>query len=602
MNPLSLLFALALSVTTANVPTLAPADLRPGQPAVVRTVFAGDSIETFDAVILGVMDGGRSDGRIILARATSERVIATGVAQGMSGSPVYVDGKLVGALSSGWAFSKEPIFGITPIGEMLDVLDRPDAPPGDAAGGPSGLDEARSTSWRGLSWSDDSLTAPAPRAADSSRPAPLKLPLAAGGLHPAAFGAVRELFDASGFTVTPGGRVSAAKGAKGPGPHPFVAGSPVAVDLLRGDLNFSAIGTVTYVDGDRVLIFGHPFFQAGPVRLPLSTAHIVTILPSVNTSFKLGMAGVTVGTATQDRRAAVAGRLGPGPRLLPFTVRVEQEGHPQDFRFEAVEDRMLLPQLVNAAAMNCVMEAGGGTPMQTVAWSLTLHRKGRVFTTSDIVAGEQPLAEATGVLTGPLRFLYGNSFEPFALDSMSITLRVSPGRKQWTLRSATMLTNAVRPGGVALVRADIERWRGEKRSVLLRVAVPEELPDGRYPLAVGGGAEADRATATRLPSRFRPVSVEDAFVKLGSLRSADAIYATLWARAPEVTRDGDDFPELPSSALAVLAAPQNAGDQTKRATWAVFPGPGTRVDGMLRGEVLLELNVDHKAPVGAENH
>lgn len=596
MNPHSLLFALALSATTANVPTLPPADLHPGQHAVVRTVFAGDSIETFDAVILGVMDGGRSDGKIILARATSERVVASGVAQGMSGSPVYVDGKLVGALSSGWPFSKEPIFGITPIGEMLDVLDRPDAPAGDAAGGPSGVDDPAARSYRGLAWSDDSSAAPAPRATGIARPVPLKLPLAAGGLHPAAFGPVRDLFDASGFTVTPGGRVSGGR------ERPFVPGSPVAVDLLRGDLNFSAIGTVTYVDGDRVLIFGHPFFQAGPVRLPLSTAHIVTILPSVNTSFKLGMAGVTVGTATQDRRAAVAGRLGAGPRLLPFTVRVEQEGHPQDFRFEAIEDRMLLPQLVNAAAMNCVMEAGGGTPMQTVEWSLTLHRKGRVFTTSDVVAGEQPLAEATGVLTGPLRFLYGNSFEPFSLDSLSITLRVSPGRKQWTVRSATLLTNAVRPGGVALVRADLERWRGEKRSLVLRVAVPEELPDGRYPLAIGGGAEADRATATRLPSRFRPVSVEDAFVKLGRLRSADAIYATLWARAPEVTRDGEDFPELPSSALAVIAAPQNAGDQTKRATWAVFPGPGTRVEGMLRGEVLLELNVDHKAPVGAENH
>ncbi len=595
MNPTRLLFALALSAVSANVPTLPPSALRPGQPAVVRTVFAGDSIETFDAVILGVMDGGRSDGKIILARATSPRVIATGVAQGMSGSPVYVDGKLVGALSSGWAFSKEPIFGITPIGEMLDVLDRPDAPANGAAGGPSGLDERRSTSYRGLAWTDDSLdAAPAP-AADAARPVPLKLPLAAGGLHPAAFEAVRSLFDASGFTVTPGGRAAAVPA------KPFVPGSPVAVDLLRGDLNFSAIGTVTYVDGDRVLIFGHPFFQAGPVRLPLSTASIVTILPSVNTSFKLGMSGTPVGTATQDRRAAVAGRLGATPRLMPFTVRVEQEGRAQDFRFEAVEDRLLLPQLVNAAATNCVMEAGGGTPMQTVEWSLTLHRKGRAFTASDVVAGEQPLAEATAVLTGPLRFLYANSYEPFTADSMAITLRVQPGRRQWTIRSATLLTNAVRPGGVAVVRAELERWRGERRTLDVSVAVPQELPDGRYPLAVGGGAEADRALATRLPSRFRPVSLDDAFDKLARLRPANALYATLWARAPEVTRDGDDFPELPSSALAVLAAPQNAGEQARRATWAVFPGPGTPIEGMLRGEVLLELNVDHKAPAGAEN-
>ncbi|MFN8588578.1 MAG: SpoIVB peptidase S55 domain-containing protein [Candidatus Eisenbacteria bacterium] len=601
MTTIALLFALGLAPTVARIPTLPPTALHAGQTALVRTVFAGDSIETFEARILGVMDGGRSDGTVILAQATSPKAIASGVAQGMSGSPVYVDGKLVGALSSGWGFSREPIFGITPIGEMLDVLDLPEPAPGEAAGGPSGLDDGPSPRCRGLSWEDgDAPVAPlvSPAARVVGRPATLDLPLAAGGLNPRAFAAVQSLFEGSGFAVTPGGRAS--RPAPAPA-RPFEPGSACAVDLLRGDLNFSAIGTVTYVDGDRVLIFGHPFFQAGGIRLPLSTAHIVTILPSTNISFKLGVAGTPVGTATQDRRAAVAGRLGPVPALLPFGVTVEHEGRTQRFRFEAVEDRLLFGQLVSAAALNSAMESGGTTPIQTVEWSLTLYRGGRATVMRDVVAGEQPLAEACSQLAAPLRFLYANSFERFSLDSAQVRLRVIPGRRQWTLRSATLLTPRVAPGGTALVRAEIERWRGERRNVTLRVTVPQEFPDGRYALAVSGGAEADRAVATRLPSRFRPVSVADGLEKLANLRTADALYPVLWAHAPQVTREGEDFPELPGSALAVLGEPANAGDQTRLANWAAFTGPTVTVEGMLRGEVLLELNVDHTAPVGAEN-
>lgn len=585
-----LLLSAGLLVTSSNVPILAPAALHPGQLASVRTVFAGDSIETFDAVILGVMDGGRSDGQVILARATSERVIACGIAQGMSGSPVYVDGKLIGALSSGWSFSKEPIFGITPIGEMLDVLDRPDALPGEGSSGPSGVEHAPSARYRELSWADEpqqiALASPAPGAA---RPALLALPLAAGGLNPALFDEVSRMFASNGFTVTPGGRASG-------GRSELVPGSPVAVDLLRGDLNFSAIGTVTYRDGDRVLIFGHPFFQAGAVRLPLSTAHIYGIMASVNTSFKLGVPGTPVGAATQDRRPAVAGRIGVAPQLLPFAVSVEQDGRRQEFHFEAVEDRMMLPQLVAAAAMNSVMEAGGGTPMQTVEWTLTAWRGGQKHKFGDIVAGESPLADAAGGASGPLRFLYANSFERFALDSLRLDFHVMPGRQQWTLRAATLGAPAVRPGGIVRVRAEIERWRGERSVIGLDVHVPEELPDGRYSLFVGGGAECDRLTATRVPSRFRPTSVADAWNKLAAVRSADALYVAVWARAPQVTSDGEDFPELPGSALAVLVTPQSSGDRARRSDWAVFSEHGTRVNGMLRGEVMLELNVDRKAP------
>ena len=177
----------AARAATPVVPTLPVSALRPGQHAIVRTVFAGDSIETFTADIVGVMSGGRADGDIILARATSARVESCGVAAGMSGSPVYVDGKLIGALSMGWPFSKEPIFGITPIGEMLRVLDETDSPHPDGTSGPTGVDPRRGSARYGACSGRAIRSRHHVRQGPPRRPARLPLPLAAGGLSPEVF-------------------------------------------------------------------------------------------------------------------------------------------------------------------------------------------------------------------------------------------------------------------------------------------------------------------------------------------------------------------------------------------------------------------------------
>ena len=599
MKRLPRLFAAALVPALASaapsVPTLPPSALRPGQLAVVRTVFAGDSVESFEAEILGVLPGGRSEGDMILARATSPRVEQTGVAQGMSGSPVYVDGKLIGALSSGWTFSKEPVFGITPIGEMLAVLDQPDLPPGDGTPGPVGVEPAAvAPRFREFSWmSDDSSLAPPVGVPPPATRPWLPLPLAASGLHPAALASVRAMFEPEGFAVVPGGRERTPDDKHAT----LEPGDAVAVDVMRGDLNLSAIGTVTYRDGDRVLIFGHPFFQSGDVRLPLSTAHITTILGSLSNSFKLGVPGTAVGTATQDRRTAVAGRLGPVPRLLPIRVRVTGAGpRAQAFAYETIDDRSLLPQLVTTAALNSLLESGSEAAMQTVRWTLAIWHGGRVLRLADVSASEPPLSEVAADLGAPVRFLAANPYARFHADSLVIELETHAGRALSSLRGASLVAARVRPGGVAHVRAELERWRGPRETVTLDIPVPEELPDGRYLLHVAGGAEADRFTAARLPARFRPVSLDDAWERLSEARRSDVLHAGLWARAPEIDADGDDLPELPTSALALLAPSQQAGDRARRGDWALVEEVRRPEDVVVRGEQLLELVVDRQAP------
>ena len=546
---LAAVFSLGAAPAT---PTLGPDDLKPGQRAVVRTVFEGSRVEEFDAEIVAVMKGGRAEGDLILAKATSERVIKTGVAQGMSGSPVYVDGKLVGALSSGWSFSREPLFGVTPIGEMLAVLDLPVLRNSDGTAGPAGADPARrSVRFGEFRWEDDDATgdpSPAPPA-DSLRP-----------------------------------------------------GSAVAVDVLTGDVQMSAIGTVTWRDRDRVLIFGHPLFQSGDVRLPLSSARIATIVASDLTSFKLGVRGRPVGTATQDRRAAMSGRIGPTPGLLPITVDIATPSRArQRFTFGSIEDRLLAPQLVGIAALNSFLESGGAGGNQTLRWTLRLTRRGApALTLTDVVAGDAPAADLAGAVAAPLRFLFNNPFDVLKLDSVSVAIVAVPGREQWSLRSARLLDASVRPGGTLRVECDVERWHGERSTVALAVTVPEEAPDGRYVLWLGGGPELSRYEAARLPGRYRPTSLDDAWRRLGEIRSGDALYATLFASAPEVTREGRDYPELPVSALALLAGAQGAGDGGRRGDAARLDQRRVAFAGPLRGELLLAVQVDSKSPEDAK--
>jgi hypothetical protein len=325
----------------------------------------------------------------------------------------------------------------------------------------------------------------------------------------------------------------------------------------------------------------------------------VTVVSNEVSSFKLGATGTPVGTVTQDRRAAVAGRLGPVPSLLPLTVNVMHPGMrtPQRFHFESVEDRNLFPQLVSVATLNAALEAGGTSGQNTLRWHLRLVRHdGARLDLSDVIASDGPLTDLPSAVGGPLKFLAGNPYRRLDLDSVSVDVTSTPGRDQWTLRNARLATASVRAGGTARVRVELEHWHGGMREVTLDLPVPEELPDGRYILWVGGGPELTRMEAQRLPGRYRPTSLEDAWHRFGSLRSGDQLYAAIVAMAPEVTRDGTDYPELPSSAYALLAGAQLAGDDARRGERVFLSELRVPQSGAVRGEQQLSLVVDSRSP------
>lgn len=529
---------------------LPASELSPGQRAVCRTVFQGRTVEEFELEIVGVLPGGRAEGDLILARATSDRLKHDGIAAGMSGSPVFVDGKLIGALAYSFTFSRDPLCGITPIAEMLDIMHRKDEKPA------SGFED-------GPAWETKDTPQPVP--ASEGAFTQLRTPLMTGGLSPAARAALEPWAEQNGFVFVPGGVAGAGTSGASATLAPeaaraaLVPGAAIAVDLLRGDANLSAVGTLTYRDGDRVLAFGHPFFQTGNVEYPLALVDITTIVASDLSSFKLGTPREQVGVITQDRRAAVAGSVGRVPRMLPLTVLLHgaKPADDETYRFEILRHRQLAPQLAQVAALSAMTARGGILPEATWHYRATLSARGRPpILLEDVGTGTAP--NSTLSLSSSLSLLLNNPFAPFEADSLGLELTMAPGLSRTTVWSANAEPRVVKPGGKVRVTAEMRDWRGGSTTRTLELDVPEGQPEGRFVLAVGGGVELDRQEQTRLPTRHRAASLDELIQRLADRRRADRLYATLYGPGIEAALEGRIYPELPGFAQRLLASDRAA--------------------------------------------
>jgi hypothetical protein len=554
-------------------------EIQPGMVATCRTVFQGRTIETFEMDVVGVLAGGRTDGDMILARARGERLKHDGIAAGMSGSPVYIDGRLAGALSFGWAFSRDPLCGITPIAEMLDVLDHePGAPAGDfGAGGP--VASARSTGASAGADADAATDADAGANAGAESPrlndaglARLRTPLVVSGLTPEARNVLAPWAEERGFLLAPGGSYRAAgSGPATGGSVPRLGadaarqalepGAAIAVDLVRGDMNASAIGTLTWREGDRLVAFGHPFFQSGEVKMPLSLADITTVVASDLNSFKMGVAGEQVGAITQDRRAGIGGGIGEPPAMLPVTVRLVRgpsaaasaDAPAETYRFQVLRHRTLASQLVGVLALNAVTARGGLLPEATWRYRFALAMPGRApLELSDVGSGT--LGTMVGSLTQPLQLLLNNPFAPLDAESLAVELAVEPELARAQIWSARLEPKVVRPGESVRVWIETRDWRGGSRETALDLDVPSDQPEGRLVVMAAGGPDLDKSESARLPSRHRASSLDELVERLGDRRKASQVYAALYGPGVELNLGGETYPDLPGFAQQLLAS------------------------------------------------
>src|SRR5262245_38588076 len=414
------------SILSVFIVTAAPAYAAPevlpldqvqhGMKGIGRTVFEGTKIEDFQVEIIGVLENVGPKQSIILARLTGGPLAETGVIAGMSGSPVLIDGKLVGAVAYGFPFSKETIAGITPIGEMVEltrtdpVVPRPASarfrmPFGTAKGPLAPLDQASlmQALQRARGSIPSARTDGLPASLASQSLTPLALPLVFSGFDPDTFRWAREMFGGLGFAP-----VMSGSGGKTTPRQPlpaFEPGGPIGISLIEGDLDMSATGTITHIDADRVYAFGHPFYNLGPTQFPMRKAYVYSVFPSLYQSWKISVpAEEPVGTMDQDRTTAIAGRLGRAPRMIPVEVELNtSRGQERRFSFRIVEDELFSPVLafVSLASVLQGNERAFGTSTIRVEGTITLSG-GRQVRVDDLFAEEQPAQQASLLVAAPL--------------------------------------------------------------------------------------------------------------------------------------------------------------------------------------------------------
>ena len=456
-------------------------DVRPGMQGIAKTVVAGTDIEEFGVEVIGVLKDKGPSGDLILVRTYGDVIDRTGgIVQGMSGSPVYIDGKLVGAIAYGWSLTDHRVGMLTPIGDMLKLWE----PAPEKKTNPSTTEEKKNKQLAGAAGQASEEQA----LAMSGSLRPLDTPLMVAGFTPQALKWLGE-------KVKPLNLVPFAVGAS---PESAVygslqPGSALAAELVRGDVSVGAIGTVTYVEDGKILAFGHPFLRRGGSSYFLSQAYIFTTVPSLESGFKLGSAGPMVGKIAQDRGAGIAGEVGAYPNIVPVRVHVMDKDlqRQQDAGLQVVQDEKLTPLLATAAVYNVVDKTldrqGAGTAK--VRFEISAPGvPGDVVVRENMFYSPANIGEtAMGELFEGLNLLAGNSFQALTLFDVNVQIEVEEERKTAVITQAKAVQASVKPGEKAQIQITLKPYRGENIIRTVNYEVPKTQPEGNLSLLVRGG-------------------------------------------------------------------------------------------------------------------
>ncbi len=575
---------ISLKPLAAAEPFYPLSDVHPGLHGIGRTVFTGDRIEEFQVEILGVLRNLAPKQSIILARLSGGPLAQTGIMQGMSGSPVYIDGKLLGAVALGFPFSKEPIAGIQPIEQMIT-----DSSIGSTGVRPTSEPEGQASAiWRfyrhlpnydALPVSDDQSSL------DTLHH--LQTPLSLSGFTAATLQTLAAQFRHLGFEPMAGvsaGTATAAPYVQSPAvsePQPaasaVVPGSMISVGLLTGDMNITADGTVTYVDGNRLYAFGHRFLDTGSTDMPFAHSNVVALIPTLNSSFKLSAPGDWVGTILSDRASAISGEIGRPARTVPLTVSVHSAATGNhDYNFQVVNDRFLSPFIIQTALFS-VLDAtertlGRGTLQLygQVEWDAPvppLQIRDTFISDSGLV--QQVSTDAVV----PLGFVLGAGFQAIHLKKVSFHLEASESKHQFHLAQAWTSAHDVHPGDSVEITALLDGENGVQVSRSATYKIPSGAPLGALNFTVSDGNTLNFPEFAGL-SQSTLHTPEDLIRTINSFRDSDALYVRIWRQQPSFTVSGPlpsgELSDPPPSVALILSDPSNSA--TSNAALALTRG------------------------------
>jgi SpoIVB peptidase S55 len=524
--------------------TLPLSQVRPGMQGYAYTIFAGDQVEKFDLEVIGILPNFMGPKQaIILVELKGPKVEHTGVVAGMSGSPVYLDGKLAGALSLKLGiFTKEAIAGVTPIEDVLK-------PPLESTAAARGAAQ-------GYTLPSDALARN--ELAGGSALQPIEPPLVFSGFQPASLQQFGRELQSYGFVAAQGGTTAAQ-----PDDNKLVAGDMAGMVLVQGDASINSACTVTAVRGDKVYLCGHPFLSLGNVQIPMARSRVVTTLSSSLASTKIVNVGGSIGTITGDHITAVTGKLGAAPAMVPLDLTFVNGSGERKLHFEMVNHPKLTPLLVGLTTFNGMSQNpiyGEGTTLHlTGEIRLKGHAPVQIENTiapnDTLTPDSMPIAILVQNVFGRL---FNNSFEVPEVEHITLRVESQTGRNSYTIESAWLEKGEAAPGEDLRVRVLLRPYRGEARVEETTVHVPDQIARGTTLRILVSDADwmnrASRGFSFQgLPGTGGgPQGLDQLIALLNRERRNDRLYVGLFVPAPTLVWDDKEMPNVPLSQINAI--------------------------------------------------
>jgi hypothetical protein len=546
--------AAALHAQTAFFPLK---DVTPGLRGIGKTVFSGNRIEEFQVEVLGVLENIGPKQSLILARLSGGPLEKTGVLQGMSGSPVYIDGKLAGAVALAFPFAKEPIAGIRPIEEMVRVT--------EAGREPAPSQVARNEISLASLLSGHDLTRILPRHQEVSAGDTKLLDIAT----PVSFaGFTRETLD----TFAPQLRALGLEPAQGLAagghadphmgdPSTLKPGSMISVELMTGDMSIGADGTITYIDGSRIYAFGHRFLAIGSTALPFARAEVLALLPVMSSSFKISAPKEMMGAILQDRNTAIAGELGRAAAMAPVSISVSRAGRRLDsYQMEMVNDRFLSPLLLQMAVFSTLdaTERTVGASSFRVSGEVEFQGSAAPLKLNNMYAADTGSAMIASLSTAiPLAFVLQSGFDSLQVKKVVLNIESFDAKMQLQIDNVFVNRREVRPGEKVELTAIMVGDNGTETARKVEYQVPLGATPGPLLFTVADGMTTN-LTEFRQIIGAQPKSIAQLLSMVNNLRANTKAYVRVWRPEPAFQLEGEDFPDPPPSVALILAGAQTA--------------------------------------------
>jgi hypothetical protein len=608
----------AASTSTALMPL---AEVHAGQRGVARTVFAGSETQEFGVEVLGVIPGFPAPRQsAIIARLAGANVDRTGVFAGMSGSPVFIDGKLVGAIAFAFPFAKEPIAGITPIEQMIDIFQKSQvsSPKSQVLNRTSQTEGAdvenrslRRFTVAQLSGADAKFNLPqtsvngvpflAPVAANSplaallgQQIAPIATPLVFGGISQEAINAfapqlqARGLLPVSGMTnaggaaeITPMAKVT---------DKTLLPGSSVSVELVRGDYSIAASGTVTFRDGEKIYAFGHPFLGLGIADMPMAESSVVTVIPNQMNSFKLAVPGALVGSISQDRATGIYGQLGRAPKMIPVKINLHtSRERDEKFQYEVVNDKFLTPLLLNLTVFSTLSASERSLGDSTIALRGTINIKGQPQIKIERRFSSQNAGLlAAGSIAAPISALLSSGFDDLDIAGVNLDIASLDARQSATLERIALNRAEIERGGTIEIQAYIRNDAGRQFVERIPVEIPSDVPPGQLILFVGDGGSLQQATQAQ---DITPRDLSQLVSAINKIKKNDRLYVKIFRVANGAMIGTTELPDLPPSVFATLNSERTAGGFTATALAPIYEKELPPAEYVINGQQLIGITV-----------